>query len=195
MFSDWTMPHPGLFCRLAKVATEKVTTLLAIALHLARPGQAVVLVTEQRQELAIFSPLPENWRGVLVEPTEASWLAALSAVDVADDAMVLVSNLSLVNHKAVWQACTVRWVLATVDTAMIGIDVAYPLYQMGISNETFGDLVRLVWSQLLVETLCTQCSVPAQLTTAEVVQRWITCFQRAYPVLVPGSRWGARFAP
>lgn len=170
---------PGLVLSTGQSGSGKMTTLLAIALQLARPGQTVVLITEQKEDVAIFSPLPEKWRSVVVESTETSWRAALSGSDISDDAIVVVANLSLINNKAVVQVSARRWVLATVDTAMIGVDVAYPLYQMGISNETFTDLVRLVWSQLLVETLCTQCSAPAELTAAEV--------DYLFPTNLPGS--------
>ncbi len=159
---------PGLVLSTGQSGSGKMTTLLAIALRLAVPGQTLVLITEHSEDIGIFSPLPEHWRGVVVEPTEAAWRAALSAKDISDDAIVVVANLTLVNQKAVVEASTRRWLLATVDTAMIGIDVAYPLYQMGISNLTFAELVRLVWSQQLVETLCTHCSAPAALTAAEL---------------------------
>lgn len=159
---------PGLVLSTGQIGSGKMTTLLAIALQLARPGQAVVLVTEQREDIAIFSPLPENWRGVVVEPTDAAWRDALFAADLTNDAIVVVANLGRTSHKVAMQASARRWVLATVDTAMIGVDVAYPLYQMGISNETFVDSVRLVWSQQLVETLCAQCSSPALLADAEL---------------------------
>jgi type II secretory ATPase GspE/PulE/Tfp pilus assembly ATPase PilB-like protein len=82
--------------------------------------------------------------------------------------LVVVAPLSRENAKGVMAARNGQWLLATLDTALIGLDVAYPLHGMGIDNETLIDRVRCIWSQFLVARLCADCAVPTGLSPADM---------------------------
>ncbi len=82
--------------------------------------------------------------------------------------LIALTPLSLQNARAVAAVSQGRWVLAAVETPVIGLDAAYALYEMGIDNATFADRVRGVWSQFLVEKLCADCSQPARLSPADM---------------------------
>jgi DNA-binding CsgD family transcriptional regulator len=60
-----------------------------------------------------------------------------------------------------------RWVFATIETVMVGLDTSYALRKMGVGYDCFADSVRCVWSQVLVEALCDDCGVEAGAPSAE----------------------------
>jgi type II secretory ATPase GspE/PulE/Tfp pilus assembly ATPase PilB-like protein len=157
---------PGLVLTTGGAGSGKLTTLLALALRLAGPGQEVLFVTDDPQNIVPFAPLPDHWREVLVEPNAQGWRNALrSGMPVG--AIIVVAPLDAVNAEAVLSAAAGRWLLATVDTPAIGLDVAAVVHRLGVRNEAFIDSIRLVWSQQLAGALCSACSVPAQLSAAE----------------------------
>jgi Type II/IV secretion system protein len=158
---------PGLVLSTGGIGTGKVTTLMALADRLARPDRDVILVADDEANVAPFLPLPDRWRSVLVEPDEGAWRAALGAGTTPDGAIVVVTPLRAINAGAVLATATGRWLLASVDTDAVGLDVAAGLQQLGMSRDAFADRVRLVWSQQLAAALCTACSAPAQVTATE----------------------------
>ncbi len=158
---------PGLVLTTGGTGSGKLTTLLALAQRLAGPGQEVLFVTDDPQNIVPFAPLPDHWREVLVEPNAQAWQRALGGSGMPVDAIVVVAPLHALNAAAVLSAAAGRWLLATVDTPAIGLDVAAAVHRLGVRSEAFIDSVRLVWSQQLVGALCSACSAPAQLSAAE----------------------------
>src|SRR5205814_1554055 len=77
------------------------------------------------------------------------------------------AHMSRENAAAVMGMRERQWVLSTVNTALIGLDSAYALYEMAIDSDVFVERVRGVWSQFLVGVLCKECATPARLSPAE----------------------------
>ena len=159
---------PGLLLTTGQGASGKLTTLMALAHAFGNAGQSVTVLTDRMEDFEALRPHPDEWKELHVEPTTKAWNAAMETSAASGASLLLVSPLSRVSAGAVLAAAPSRWVLATVDTPLIGLDVAYALYEMGISNETFIETVRGVWSQLLVRKLCTNCAVPTQLSPVEM---------------------------
>jgi len=158
---------PGVVLGAGQAGSGKVTTLLALAQHMARGG-AVTILTDRPDSSAPHRPLRDAWREIEVEPTEQAWTSAFQSAEVMNAALVVVIPLGRDSAPAVMAAGNRQWVLASVDTALIGLDVAYALHGMGVDNETFIDRVRCVWSQFLVARLCADCAVPARLSPADM---------------------------
>jgi hypothetical protein len=158
---------PGLVLSAGETGSGKLTTLLALAERLAKPGQEVLLVADDANNIAPFLPLPPHWREILVEPEAQGWARALGASGLPRDAIIVVAPLQAMNAEAVLSASAGRWLLATVDTAAIGLDVAAALHPLGVRSDVFLDHVRLVWSQQLAGALCDACAAPAHLSAAE----------------------------
>ena len=158
---------PGVIVATGQSRSGKVTTLAALALGIAAPGGRVVMLTDRSEPLTPFRPLPPDWEIVEVEPASSAWESTLRSAKVAEARVVTVSSLTRENTPAVFTLPPDRWVLAALDTALIGVDTAYALYEMGIENAAFVDRVRCVWSQFLVERLCPECAKPAHLSTED----------------------------
>jgi signal transduction histidine kinase len=164
----------GLVLVSGQAMSGKLTMLGALAQRLAGPGQHVALLTDRPEDLRPFDPFPQDWHEVHVEPTVAAWDAAFDSRAVAEADLLVVAPLGRGNAASVIAQPPGRWILATVDTALIGMDTAYALHQMGIDNAAFVDRVRCVWSQFLIEKLCVECSQPAQLSAAELAHLFPT---------------------
>ena len=159
---------PGLLLATGERKSGKVTTLLALARLIGKAGEPVVFLTDKAEDAEPFHPLPAHWQNVHVEPSTKAWEAALQSSTVGLAPLIVVHPLSRQNARAVAAAGPDKWVLAAVDTPVIGLDAAYPLYEMGIDNATFIERVRGVWSQFLVEKLCAECAQPTRLSPAEM---------------------------
>ena len=159
---------PGLVLATGQARSGKLTMLAALVLALADPARPVPVLTEKADDFEPFRPAPGNWKGIRVEPNSRAWQAAFAAREVVEAPLVMVSPFSRDNAAALLATKPGQWVLATVDTPLIGLDAAYPLYEMGIDNEAFVERVRCVWSQFLVEKLCAACATPAGLSPAEL---------------------------
>ena len=158
--------RPGLVLATGQARSGKLTTLAALTLAIAGEGGQVVLVADGAEAVAPFAPLPPNWRVVVAEPTTAAWESAVHSA--ADGSVVVVCPLRRENAAAAFSVAADRWVLATLDTALIGLDTAYALYELGIENAAFVDRTRCIWSQFLVERLCRECARPTQLAPDEL---------------------------
>jgi signal transduction histidine kinase len=158
---------PGVVLGAGQAGSGKLTTLLALAQHMASGGPVTIL-TDRPDPAAPHKPLPEGWREIEVEATERAWTAAFQSAEVVNAALVVVAPLGRDSATAVMAAGNRQWVLASVDTALIGLDVAYALHGMGVDNEAFIDRVRCIWSQFLVARLCADCAVPARLSPADM---------------------------
>jgi general secretion pathway protein E len=159
---------PGLVLATGQARSGKLTMCAALALALGDPARPVMVLTEKADDFEPLRPLPGNWRDIQVEPSARAWRAALASPEVTEASVVMVAPLSRDNASALPAPKPGQWVLATVDTPLIGLDAAYALYEMGIDNEAFAERVRCVWSQFLVDKLCGQCAAPAELTPAEL---------------------------
>ena len=159
---------PGLVLATGQAKSGKLTTLVALAQAIGKAGQPVTLLTDRTDGFNPFHPLPGNWQEVHVEPSAKGWEMAFRSAAVTGAPVLVVSPLSNENAGAVASATPDQWVLATVDTPLIGLDTAYALFELGIDYETFFERARGVWSQFLVEKLCTHCAAPATLSPAEM---------------------------
>jgi signal transduction histidine kinase len=149
---------PGLVLVTGQSRSGKVTTLAALALEIAH-GAGVTLMGDRPDSFAPFMPLPPGWRAVDVEPSAAGWNAALGSA--APDSILLANAMNRENAAALLAASSTRWVLAALDTPLIGLDTAYAVYEMSTDSAAFIERVRCVWSQFLVEKLCRECARPA----------------------------------
>ena len=98
---------------------------------------------------------------------------------------MVVDAIDELNVQSVLAAAEGRWLLAPVDTPLLGLDVAYALGGFGVSDDEFLDRVRVVWSQQLVELVCELCAAPAALGPEEA--RFL------FPRGLPGTKVLARF--
>jgi class 3 adenylate cyclase len=157
---------PGVVLATGQATSGKLTTLVALALALARDGKPVQFLAERVADLEVFSPLPAQWRGTLVDAKSDSWGAAIEG-SASPDAITIVAPLSRDNAMPAFSTRG-SWVLAAVDTPLIGSDVAYAVKEMGVDYDSFIDRVRCIWSQLLLPRLCGTCGKPAKLSPAEL---------------------------
>ncbi len=159
---------PGVVLATGPIGSGRLTTLLALAQNLGPSARPVVLLIDKPESIGPLRPLPEHWQEVHVEPSTAAWETVLRAPAVTGAKLILIPALAVQNAHALAAADPGQWVLAAVDTPMIGLDAAHALYQMGIGHATFLERVRGVWSQFLVEKLCTECAAPARLSAQEM---------------------------
>ena len=157
---------PGIVLTTGQSASGKVTMLLALAQVIAQPGQAVRLLSSRPDEFKVFRPLPPGWVEEVVPHTQQGWREALQAQP--GDALVIVAALDRESTPPLWELPAGRWLLAALDSPLIGHDVTYALRELNVSAESFLERTRCVWSQFLVDVLCAQCAVPAQLSTTEM---------------------------
>ncbi len=162
-----TASKPGLILSTGGDGSGKLTTLLALAHRLAQPDQPVVFAVEDAANLAPFRPLPDGWHALEVAPDPSGWRTALADGSIAGDAIVIVAPLQAGNVDTVLAMAPGRWLLATVETTLAGLEAADDVLLLGIDNERLLELVRMVWSQQLVDALCKHCSTPTQLESAE----------------------------
>jgi DNA-binding CsgD family transcriptional regulator len=158
---------PGIVISAGQASSGKVTALLSLVHRAQVADQRVVLFTDQRDHFLPFFPLPPRWDVVTVEQTPAAWQAALASRDGTDDLLV-VTPLNRENAKAVLAAAsTQRWIFVAVETPLAGLDLSYVLRDMGIRYADFADMVRWIWSILLLPAICDQCGTEVRLDPAE----------------------------
>jgi signal transduction histidine kinase len=158
---------PGVVLGAAQAGSGRLTTLLALAQAIAKDGPVTIL-TDRPDSSAPHHPLPAQWQEIYVEPREEAWTAAFRSPAIANAPLVVVAPMGRENARVVMAARNGQWVLAAIETALIGLDAAYALRGMGIDNETFIDRVRCVWSQFLVPRLCVDCAVTTRLTPTDM---------------------------
>jgi class 3 adenylate cyclase len=155
----------GMVIATGQATSGKLTTLMALADHIAAETRPVHVITTHEQSIAVFVPLPKNWT-VTVQANRLEQ-AALFADAATGDAIVLTDLLTVDNAKSAAAAAGKNLILACVDTPLIGLDVAYALRDMKLDYGTVIDMVRCIWSQALVPALCEQCSEPVSLSKEE----------------------------
>jgi signal transduction histidine kinase/ActR/RegA family two-component response regulator len=179
---------PGVVLMTGQAGSGKATSALALVQKLARPGQPVTLVCNEGGVLRHFGPLPPGWRTMLVgiedqpvfDPSQPTgWRGGLSDSALPNEGFVVVEQVDQVNSAHLLAAAPSRWLVALVDTPLMGLDVAYPLSGFGFGQQAFLDQVRMVWSQQLIELLCKSCSTPAVLGADEV--------RLLFPAGLPGT--------
>jgi len=158
---------PGMVFGTGQTQSGKVTMLAALA-HAIAGTRPVTFLTDRERGFRPFYPLPDGWQEVVVEPTEEAWREVVDSPAVANAAVLLVAPLDIVNGPAVLAMSDDRWVLAAVNTALIGLDAAYALHEIGIDNAAFLRRARGVWSQFLVDKLCAACAATARLPDDEM---------------------------
>jgi class 3 adenylate cyclase len=156
----------GVFLSTGQASSGKVTILTSLADFLAGSMQPVCLLSDRTDEFKVFSPRPPTWREVIVEPTEEAWSTALATSD--PDELIVVSPLSRANAGAVFATGMHRRILAALDTALVGPDVAHTLREMGVEGQQFADAVGCVSSQFLVDALCRSCAVEVATDSPEL---------------------------
>jgi signal transduction histidine kinase len=160
--------NPGLVLTTGQASSGKLTTLTTLALEIAGGGGPVTLMADRAEAFGPIAPLPPSWRIVNVQASAAAWEAAIRSTQAIEAAVIVIASLNRESAAALRAISPDRWLLAALDTALIGLDTAYALYEMGIDNAALIDRVRCVWSQFLVEKLCPECARPAQLPPDEV---------------------------
>lgn len=154
----------GLVLSGGPPGSGKLTILMGIA-HRLRDDGPVELLVDRLDDLSVFEPLPAGWSARQVAASAQAWAAAIAAVPRG--ALLVVSPLGPSNAAATVAASADRLVLALLDSPLVGIDAAYALRALGVPYEQSAATLRCVWSQLLLERLCPQCSEPATLPAAE----------------------------
>ena len=155
--------EPGMVLATGQTLSGKLTTLLALVQTMLESNPAVVLLSDHAGHFDSFRPFPETWREVIVNPTPEEWEKAIQR-ESDTGAIIVVAPLNRINAGPTFKAAIDHWVFGELDTALVGIDVAYALYEMGVGYESFVDSVRAIWSQFLVKSLCMQCAKPASLS-------------------------------
>src|SRR6188768_4290870 len=128
---------PGLLLTTGQSRSGKMTTLLALAQLIAKPGERVVILADRPESPSPFHPLPESWGEVHVDPSPAGWDTALGSPAVSLASVRVVAALNRDNIGAIASCPPGQWLLATLDTALIGLDAAYAAYEMGLDNDRF----------------------------------------------------------
>jgi len=149
----------GLVITSGQMGTGKSTTLVALAQFIAADNRQVRIVTDQTDHelfVELLKPLPENW-SVTVESGREQTDAMFASIP-GDDTIVVSTQLNDVNARAAVALARSKLVLGTIDTPLIGQDIAYALRGMRVSYEEFSDVAVCIWSQTLVSKLCSQCS-------------------------------------
>ena len=158
---------PGLVLGTGQSASGKLTILIALADRIAGERGRVVFVTDRTDAFAPFAPRPPGWSEVVVDGTAAGWERALAGAASRKAAVVVVSMVSRENARVVAAAGTRRFVLAALDTPLIGLDVGYALREMGVSHDDLAAGLRCIWSQVLVGALCERCAIEVPLSDAD----------------------------
>ncbi len=157
----------GMVLSTGHAASGKLTLLLALLTHTVARGPATVsLLSDESEMFEVFRPLPGTWTVTTVEPSVSGWRRALQSVPPR--AIPVIAPLTRLNAATVFTLAAPRWVFATLETGFLGTDVSHPLREMGVSYDQFVRVVRCVWSQFLVDTLCPSCGVAAHLSKAEL---------------------------
>ena len=159
---------PGVVLATGQARSGKLTSLGALAVAIAGREGSVALMTDRPQTFDFFSPLAPNWRVLDVQPSATAWESAVQSPEASGANVIAIGSLSRESAAALARIPPDRWVIAALDTALIGLDTAYALYEMGIENAAFVERVRCVWSQFLVEKLCRECARPAHLQPDEL---------------------------
>ncbi|MFO1303437.1 MAG: helix-turn-helix transcriptional regulator [Burkholderiales bacterium] len=158
---------PGLVLGTGQSASGKLTILIALADNIAGERGSVVLLTDRADAFAPFAPRPPGWSEVVVDGSAAGWERALAGAPSPRNSVVVVSMLSRENARAVIAAGAQRWVLAALDTPLIGLDVGYALREMRVGPEELSASLRCIWSQVLVGALCERCAIDVPITDAD----------------------------
>ena len=156
---------PGLVLASGQAASGKLTLLTSLAQRLAGTTGAVHLVTDRPREFDPFLPRPPSWTLHVIEATPDAWRRALESLPAGD--LVLVTPLTRVNAPAVVAAASGRWMLATMETPLTGLDVGPGLREMGVDYASLCEVLRGLWAQFLVEALCQRCATAAVLDPDE----------------------------
>ena len=179
---------PGLVLVSGQARSGKSTLALALAQRLAGAEQQVVVACGEHTPLTGLGGMPSSWRLLTIAPEErpivsaaqdVRWRSALAGGALAEGAVLFVDELDELNWMAVLAAAAGRWVVAPVDTPLVGLDVAYALGGFGVSDAEILGRVRAIWSQLLVERLCEHCAAPAGADDVEALG--------PFPLGPPGS--------
>mgnify|MGYP000196210256 CR=1 FL=1 len=136
---------PGLVLASGQAASGKLTLLTSLAQRLAGTTGAVHLVTDRPREFDPFLPRPPSWTLHVIEATPDAWRRALESLPAGD--LVLVTPLTRVNAPAVVAAASGRWMLATMETPLTGLDVGPGLREMGVDYASLCEVLRGLWAQ------------------------------------------------
>jgi class 3 adenylate cyclase len=155
----------GMVLTTGQFSSGKLTTLMALANHIAAETRPVFVLADQEQLIKSYKLFPPNWT-VTIQPSRQGQAEFFDTVTSAD-AVILTSQLTVDNAKAAAGAARNNLVLGCVDTPLIGLDVAYALRDMQLDYGMAIDTVRCIWSQALLPALCEHCSEPVTLTKEE----------------------------
>ena len=166
MAGQLTKQEPGIVLASGQAASGKLTMLLALAKLVSRDVQEVLLFSSSVREYQTFHPLPAGWREQLVSGGSEEWQKALD--EAPPSTLLVIADLSRESAPAVWGMKAGRWIFATVDTPLIGPDVAYAMRELGVPYEGFLLGTRCIWSMLLLSRMCPACAESVDLSDAEL---------------------------
>ena len=136
------------------VVSGKTTTLFALADDLIATGTTCRVISSDRD---VFKPtFAADWTYQVIANTDGAWRDALSSARGGE--AIVAQTLDQTNARALLDAAMkgVR-VLTQIDTPFVGIDAAYSLQSMGISNSEMLESFSCIVSQALVAGLCADC--------------------------------------
>src|SRR5438552_16448665 len=144
----------GILAVNGGVVSGKTTTLLALVDDLIKGGTPCTVITSDPQ--ALKPNFAADWNYQLIPNTEDAWRQALRGASAAG--VVLAYMLEQPNARPLLEAARDgARVLTQVDTPFVGIDVAYSLQNIGITNAQMLEAFSCIVSQVLVHGLCADC--------------------------------------
>jgi len=148
---------PGLFAITGQPGTGKTTTLFGMALEAWNLGIPISVVTDM-EDWESQHQFPKGWKHYYAEGPEDSWFKAIDAV-LEHPQSAIVLDLNAVNLLPTMKALKEGWwVIATIDSPFVGIDVTYVFRGLGLTEKQILDHFSGVLSQLLFSSLCSDCA-------------------------------------
>jgi class 3 adenylate cyclase len=154
--------RPGVVAVTGQPGTGKTTMLFSIAREAADMGLPISLVLPE--EYMGFMDFPQEWTIHLGGDTADSWAAAFNAACGVEHSGVVVEIDSIFTRFGVGTVNRIleevkksRWIFSTLETPLIGIDIAYYLQGLGLSSQEIVDSLSGIVSMILAPKLCSEC--------------------------------------
>ena len=154
--------RPGVIAVTGQPGTGKTTMLFSIVREAADMGLPISLVLPE--EYMEFMDFPREWTINPGGNTADSWIAAFDASCGVEHSGVVVEIDSILSRFGVGTVKRMlkevkkgQWIFSTLETPLIGIDIAYYLQGLGLSSQDIVDSLSGIVSMILAPKLCTEC--------------------------------------
>ena len=154
--------RPGVIAVTGQPGTGKTTMLFSIAREAADLGMPISLVLPE--EYMEFMDFPKEWEVHPGGDTADSWIAAFDTACRVENSGVVVEMDSIFTRFGVGIAKRIleevkkgQWIFSTIDTPLIGIDIAYYLHGLGLSSQEIVGCLSGIVSLILAPKLCMEC--------------------------------------